>query len=168
MGERKVCKKKTTTILSVCVCASLVVSGICVVSSCTINKHMDTQAQNSIACVCVCVLRLLLWCRFLYAAIVSAFRCFTCLNAAAAKAIILAWKFANSHIQSFHYGDSTDGDDDGYAMLVLMCLYVFVVCCCCLWFFPTWFLNKFSLLCQSSTQALKINTDMCVPAPVRS
>lgn len=70
--------------------------------------------------------------------------------------------FANSHIQSFHSGDN----DDGCAILVLMC--VGVLCVVVYDFLKPDFSNKFSLLCKSSIQALKINTDtyphMCVCA----
>lgn len=45
--------------------------------------------------------------------------------------------------------------------LVLMhvCVCVFMVGCLCVLFSSTWFLNEVSLLCKSSTQALKMNTD---------
>lgn len=117
--------------------------GVCGVSSSTntwTHEHIHT---HSIPCVlCVHFYGVVF-----YAVIVSPFRWFTFLNAAAAKAIILAWKFANSHIQSFHSGGG--GDDNAIGIDVwMLCMLLFMV-------FSTWFSNKFSLLCKSSSWALK-------------
>lgn len=81
------------------------------------HKHMDTRTYTHTHSI-PCVLCVHFYGVVFYAVIVSPFRWFTFLNAAAAKAIILAWKFANSHIQSFHSG--AGGDDNAIGIDVCM------------------------------------------------
>lgn len=130
---------------------------VCAVSPMANNTHI--QESRSL----VAVLRSFLCCCVLCAvAIVRIFRWFTCLNAAAAKAIRLAAKCANSHIQSFHTGVT--------APMVTMMVMPSVLMCMCLWFavyelFSTWFLNKFSFLWQSCNSSKHVCVCVYLPAP---
>lgn len=172
--EKKCAWKKQQGLQCVFVWA---VCAVCAVSSSKNNEHMDIQT-HSMPYERVYVAFAFHDVAFYTPPLLPHFRSFTCLNAAAAKAIILAWKFANSHIQSFPFRWQHRWWWwwlCHWYWCVHMCVHglplLFMVI-----FSSTWFLNEVSLLCKSSTQALKINTDtfanthvwVQVHVPVRS